>query len=112
MGSSASRVAHEIRRERAQAPTTAPGNSREGARPPLGKAAVLCSPFPYLTRFRITQMGGGRGQARNRPGEYGNAFLLENRRANTAISVFNEIPYNPDGGFGRLRRSSYAALRA
>jgi hypothetical protein len=29
----------EIRREDANRPTTAPGSSREGARPPLGKAS-------------------------------------------------------------------------
>jgi hypothetical protein len=40
-----------------------------------------------------------RGQAQNRPEEYGTSFLLKNRR-NTAISVFKEIPYNPDGGGG------------
>jgi hypothetical protein len=46
--------------------------------------------------------GGGRGQAQNRPEEYGTPFLLENRR-NAAISVFREIPYYPDRGGARLR---------
>jgi hypothetical protein len=39
VGSSASRVALEIRRERVQAPTAAPGSSANRARPPLGKAS-------------------------------------------------------------------------
>jgi hypothetical protein len=42
---------------------------------------------------------GGRGQARNRPEERGELFPPE-EQGNTVISVFKEIPYNPDTGGG------------
>ena len=55
-------------------------------------------PFSVFNEIPYYPDRGGRGQAQNRPEEYGTSFLLENRR-NTAISVFKEIPYNPDRGF-------------